>query len=99
MASRKPYEKFHDLSIPSHSNPIAALHAREDLNNRVDEKGVVRTPDYFLHVHFVCVLPDEYADTKETLRSMKNRDRDDIIRMVGTRYSNLTRRKGVSAVV
>ena len=34
------------------------------------------------------------AASKETLQAMKNRDRDEIIRMVSTRHSNLPQKKG-----
>ena len=47
-----------------------------------------------LHARFVRALPDEYSLVKETLQAMKNRDRDEIIRMVSTRHSNLPQKKG-----
>ena len=56
-----------------------------------------RIPDTVLHAHFVRALPAEYDHAKETLQSMKNRDRDEIIRVVSTRYSNLPPKKGRSA--
>ena len=47
-----------------------------------------------VHARFVRALPDEYSLVKETLQAMKNRDRDEIIRMVSTRHSNLPQKKG-----
>ena len=46
-------------------------------------------PDTVLHARFVHALPAEYDHAKETLQLMKNRDRDEIIRVVSTRYFNL----------
>ena len=43
---------------------------------------------------FVRVLPDEYDHIKATLQAIKNRDRAEIILMVGTRYSTLPQKKG-----
>ena len=54
------YDKFHELAIPPHSNPIAAFHDLEDINNQMYEKGVGWIPDTVLHVRFVRALPDEY---------------------------------------
>ena len=51
-------------------------------------------PDNVLHVRFVRVLADEYGHVKATLQAIKNRHRAEIIRMVGTRYSTLPRKKG-----
>ncbi|CAN0035297.1 unnamed protein product, partial [Ascophyllum nodosum] len=53
-----------------------------------------RIPDAVLHARFVRALPDEYSLVKETLQAMRNRDRDEIIRMVSTRHSNLPQKKG-----
>ena len=47
-----------------------------------------------LHARFVRALPAEYDHANETLQSMKNRDRDEIMRVVSTRYSNLPQTKG-----
>ena len=58
------------------------------------EKGV-EIPDTFLHARFVLALPDEYGHVKVTLQAMKNRDRAEILRMVGTRYSTLPQKKGL----
>ena len=58
------------------------------------EKGIGRIPDAVVHARFVRALPDEYSLVKETLQAMKNRDRDEIIRMVSTRHSNLPRKNG-----
>ncbi|CAN0218825.1 unnamed protein product, partial [Ascophyllum nodosum] len=58
------------------------------------EKGIGRIPEAVLHARFVRALPDEYSLVKETLQAMKNRDRDEIIRMVSTRHSNLPQKKG-----
>ena len=86
--------KFHEFVIPPHSNPIAAFHDLEDINNHMYEKGIGRIPDTVLHVRSFRALPDEYSLVKKTLQSMKNRDRGEIIRMVSTRYSNLLQKKG-----
>ena len=91
VATQKLYDKFHYFTIPSNSNPIEALHALKDTNNQMAEKGMgIR--ETFLHAHFVRALPDEYDHVKATLQAMKNRDRAEIIRMVGARYSCSTRR-------
>ena len=50
--------------------------------------------DTFLHACFVRALPDEYFYVKATLQAMKNPNRDEIIHMVGTRYSTLPQKKG-----
>ena len=94
VATQHLFDKFHEFSIPQHSNTIAALHALEDINNQMEEKGMGRIPDTVLHAHFVRALPVEYDHAKETLQSMKNRDRDEIIRVVSTRYFNLPPEKG-----
>ena len=94
MATQRLYNKFHEFAILTHSNPIAALHDLEDINNQMYEKGIGRIPETVLHARFVRALPDEYSLVKETLQSMKNRDRDEIIRMISTRYSNLPQKKG-----
>ena len=54
----------------------------------------MKIPDTFLHARFDRALPDEYGHVKATLQAMKNRDRAEIIRMVGTRYSTLPQKKG-----
>ena len=51
-------------------------------------------PDTFLHARFVRALPDEYGHVKVTLQVIKNHDRIEIIRMVGTRYYALSQNKG-----
>ena len=51
-------------------------------------------PDNVLHARFVHALPDEYDHVKATPHAIKNRDRAEIIRMVGTRYSTLPQKKG-----
>ena len=94
VATQRLYDKFHEFTIPPHSDPIAALHDLEDINNQMHEKGIGRIPDAVLHARFVRALPDEYSLAKETLQAMKNRDRDEIIRMVSTRHSNLPQKKG-----
>ena len=58
------------------------------------QKGIGRIPDAVLHARFVRALPDEYSLVKETLQAMRNRDRDEIIRMVSTRHSNLPEKNG-----
>ena len=92
VATQRLYDKFHEFTIPPHSDPIAALHDLEDTNNQMHEKGIGRIPDAVVHARFVRALPDEYSLVKETLQAMKNRDRDEIIRMVSTRHSNLPRK-------
>ena len=57
------------------------------------EKGI-GIPDNFLHARFVPALPDEYYHIKATLQTMTNRDRAEIICMVGTRCSTLLQKKG-----
>ena len=94
VATQRLYDKFHEFTIPPHSDPIAALHDLEDINNEMHEKGIGRIPEAVLHARFVRALPDEYSLVKETLQAMKNRDRDEIIRMVSTRHSNLPRKNG-----
>ena len=89
VATQRLYDKFHEFAIPPHSDPITALHDLEDTNNQMHEKGIGRIPDAVLHARFVRALPDEYSLVKETLQAMRNRDRDEIIRMVSTRHSNL----------
>ena len=93
MTTQKLYDKFHDFTIPPKSNPIKALHALEDTNNQITEKGV-EIPDTSLHAPFVRALPDEYGQVKATLQAMKNRDRAEIICMVVTRYSTLPQKRG-----
>ena len=93
VAAQKLYHKFHDFTIPPNSNPIEALHALEDTNNQMAKKGM-GIPNIFLHACFVCALSDEYAHVKSTLQAVKNRDRTEIIRRVGTRYSTLPQKKG-----
>ena len=80
-------------SFPLTGNPIEAHHALEDTNNQMAEKGM-GIPDTFLHACFARALPDEYSHVKTTLQAMKNRDRAEIIRMVGTWYSTLPQKKG-----
>ena len=94
VATQRLYDKFHEFAIPPHSDPIAALHDLEDTNNQMHEKGIGRIPNAVLHARFVRALPDEYSLVKETLQAMRNRDRDEIIRMVSTRHSNLPQKKG-----
>ena len=79
------FDKFHEFSIPQNSNPIAALHAFEEINSQMEEKGMGRIPDTVLHSRFVRALPAEYDHAKERLQPIKNRDRDEIIRVVNTR--------------
>ena len=94
VATQRLYDKFHEFTIPPHSDPITALHDLQDTNNQMHEKGIGRIPDAVVHARFVRALPDEYSLVKETLQAMKNRDRDEIIRMVSTRHSNLPRKNG-----
>ena len=88
-ATQRLYDKVHEFAIPPHSNPIAALHHLENINNQMHENRIGRIPEIVLHARFVRARPDEYSLVKETLQSMKNRDRDEIIRMISTRYSDL----------
>ena len=92
MTTRKLYDEFHDFSIPPKGNIIEALHALEDTNNQIAEKGM-GFPDNFLHARFVRALPDEYGRVKATLQTLKNRDRVEIVRMAGTRYPTLPQKK------
>ena len=78
VATQTLYDKFHDFTIPPNSNPIEALHALEDTNNQMSEKGM-EIPDTFLHARFVRALHDEYGHVKVMLQAMKNRDRAEII--------------------
>ena len=94
VATQYLFDKFHEFSMPQNSNPIAAIHALEDMNSQMKEKRMGRIPDTVLHARFVRALPAEYDHAKETLQSMQNRDRDKIIRVVSTRYSNLPQKKG-----
>ena len=57
------------------------------------EKGL-GIPDSFLHARFVRALLDEYCHIKPTLQTITNRDRAEIIRVVGTRCSTLPQTKG-----
>ena len=83
VATQKLYDKFHDFTIPPIGNPIEALHALEDTINQMAEKGM-RIPDTFLPARFVRALSGQYSHVKATLQVMNNRDRAEIIRMVGT---------------
>ena len=94
VATQRLYDKFHEFAIPPHSNPIVAFHDLEDINNQMYEKGIGRITDTALHARFIRTLPDEYSLVIETLQSMKTRDRDEIIHMISTRYSNLPQKKG-----
>ena len=94
VATQYLFNKFHEFSIPQNINLIAALCALEDINNQMEEKGMGWTPVTVLHARFVRVLPAEYDHAKETLQSMKSRDRDKIIRVVSTRYFSLPQKKG-----
>ena len=51
-------------------------------------------PVAFLHARFLCVLPNEYGHVQATLQAMINRDRAEIIRMTGTRYTVLPQKMG-----
>ena len=94
VATQHLFDKFYEFSMPQNSNPIAVLHALGDINNQMEENGIGRTPDTVLHARFVRALPAEYDYAKEALHSMKTRDRDEIIRVVSTRYFNLPQKKG-----
>ena len=94
VATQYLFDKFHEFSIPQNSNPIAELHALEDINNQTEEKGMGQMPDTVLHARFFHALPAEYDHAKEALQSMTNRDSDEIIHVVSTRYSNLPQKKG-----
>ena len=73
VATQTLYDKFHNFNIPPISSPIEALHALEDTNNQMAEKGT-GIPDTFLCARFVCTLPDEYDYVKVKLQAMENRD-------------------------
>ena len=94
VATEHLFDKFHEFSIPQNSNHIAALHAFEVINNQMGEKGMGEIPDTVLHARFARALSAEYDHAKETLQSRKNQDRDEIIRVVSTRYSSLPPKKG-----
>ena len=94
MATQRLYDKFHEFAIPPHSNPIAVLHDLEYINNQMYEKGIGRIPETVLRARFIRALPDKYSLVKETLQSVKNIDRDGIIRIISTRYSTLPQKKG-----
>ena len=94
VAMQRLYDKFHEFAIPPQRDPIAALYDLDDTNNQMHEKGIGRIPDAVLHARLVPALPDEYSLVKETLQAIRNRDRDEIIRMVSTRHSNLPQTKG-----
>ena len=53
-----------------------------------------RIPDTVLHACFVLALPAENDHAKETQQSIKNRNRDEIVGVISTRYSNLPQKKG-----
>ena len=93
MANLKLYDKFHDFPILPNGNLIEALHALEDTNNQIAEKAM-GIPDTFLHARIVRALPDEYGHVKTTVQATKHRDRVEIIRMVGMRFSTLPQKKG-----
>ena len=40
VATQHIFDKFHEFSIPRNSNPNAALHALEGINNQMEEKGM-----------------------------------------------------------
>ena len=94
VATQNLYDKFHEFTIRPNSNPITALHDLEDTVHQMQERGIGRIPDPVLHARFVRAMPDEYAHAKETLQNMKDRNRGDIVRIVGTRYTNLPAKKG-----
>ena len=93
VVTQKLYDKCHDFTIPPNGNLVEALHALEDTNNQMVEKGM-GIPDTFLHACFLRALPDEHGHVKAALQAMKNCGRAEIIRMVGTRYSTLPQNKG-----
>ena len=64
MATQRLFDKFREFSIPQSSNPIAALHAPEDINNQMEEKRMERIPDTVLHARFDRTLPAEYDYAK-----------------------------------
>ena len=94
VASQHLFDKFHEFSMPQNRNPIAVLHALEDINNQMQKKEMGRIPDTVPNARFVRALPAEWDHAKETLQSMKNRDRDEIIRVVSMRYFNQPPKKG-----
>ena len=58
VATQNLYDKFHNLTIPPNGNPIEAIHALEDTNDQMAEKGM-GIPETFLRARFVRVLPNE----------------------------------------
>ena len=64
MATQHLFNMFYVFSIPKNSNLIAAIHALENINNRMEEKGMGRIPDTVLHARFVRALPAEYDHAK-----------------------------------
>ena len=93
VAAQKLHDEFHDFTIPPNGNPTETFHALKDTNSRMAEKGMI-IPDTFQHARFVRALRDEYGHVKATLQAMKYRDRTEITRIVGTRYSTLSQKKG-----
>ena len=64
MATQRLYDKFHEFPIPPHSNPIAALHDLENINNQIYENAIGRIAHTVLYERFVLALPDEYSPLK-----------------------------------
>ena len=95
VATQKLHDKFHYFNIPPNSNPIEALHALliRNTNTQMAEEGM-GIPDTFLHARFFRALLDEFNHVQAIWQAMKNRDRAEIIRMVGTKYSTLPQKKG-----
>ena len=65
VATQHLFDKFHEFSIPQNSNPNAALHALEAINNQMEEKRMGQIPDTVLHARFVRALPAEYDHAKK----------------------------------
>ena len=62
-------------------------------------KSGSKIPDLVLHARFVRALPDEYAHVKETLLSMKDRNRAEIVRLIGAWFSNLPQKIGGAGII
>ena len=43
------FDKFHKFSIPQNRNPITPIHALDDINKQMKEKGMGQIPDTVLH--------------------------------------------------
>ena len=78
VATQHLFDKFHEFSIPQNSNPIAAFHALEDINNQMKEKGMGQIPDTVLHARFcpcaACRVRPCKTNTTIDEKSVQGRD-------------------------